>query len=62
MKKSIPVIDDHPFKSNEPDNSVIEIPVRNFRSSGKPDKFKFSRDSKKRWVRKSKGFKKKDSR
>ncbi len=61
IKTPIPVIDDHPFKSGEVDNSKIEIPVRKFRSSGKPDSFRFSKDSKKRWVRKSNSFKKKKS-
>ena len=65
IKTPIPVIDDHPFRSAE-DNSVIEIPVKKFRSAGKPDSFRFSGDSskdsfrkKKRWVRKSSSFKKK---
>ena len=54
IKTPIPVIDDHPFRSAE-DNSVIEIPVKKFRSAGKPDSFR----KKKRWVRKSSSFKKK---
>ncbi|RPI68621.1 MAG: DEAD/DEAH box helicase [Ignavibacteriales bacterium] len=59
IKTPIPVIEDHPFKSSEPDNSGVEIPVKKFRSSRKPDAFRFSRDSKKRWVRKSGSIKKK---
>jgi ATP-dependent RNA helicase RhlE len=62
IKTPIPVIDDHPFKSAVADNSIIEIPVKRFRSQKKTDSFKFSRDSKKRWVRKSAGFKKKAAR
>lgn len=58
IKTPIPVIDDHPYKS-ETDNSIIEIPIKKFRSSRKPDSFRSSRDSKKRWVRKSGSFKKK---
>ena len=65
IKTPIPVIDDHPFRSAE-DNSVIEIPVKKFRSAGKPDSFRFKGDSskdsfrkKKRWARKSSSFKKK---
>jgi ATP-dependent RNA helicase RhlE len=68
IKTPIPVIDDHPFKSAEPDNSIIEIPIKKFRSSSsrKPGSFRFSGNSpkesyrtKKRWVRKSSSFKKK---
>ena len=59
IKTPIPVIEDHPFKSAEAENISIEIPVKKFRSSRKPDSFRFSRDSKKRWVRKSRGFIKK---
>lgn len=60
IKIPIPVIDDHPFRSNEADNSNIEIPVRKFRSSTKkPNEFNPSSNSRKRWVRKSKSFKKK---
>ncbi len=62
IKTPIPVIEDHPYKSDQPDNSVIEIPVRKFKAKNRKDNFKFSRDNKKRWVRKSKGFKKKESR
>ena len=62
IKTPIPVIEEHPYKLNEADSSSIEMPVKKFRSSRKPDSFKFSRDSKKRWVRKSRGFKKKAER
>jgi ATP-dependent RNA helicase RhlE len=62
IKTPIPVIDDHPFRSGEAENSSIEIPVKRFRSSSKrPNEFNPSRDSKKRWVRKSHSFKKKRS-
>ena len=59
IKTPIPVIEDHPFKSGETENGSIEIPVKRFGSSRKPDSFRSSRDSKKRWVRKTSSFKKK---
>ena len=54
IKTPIPVIDDHPYKSVEAEAASFEIPVKKFRSSRKPDSFRFSRDSKKRWVKKFK--------
>jgi len=57
IKTSIPVIDDHPFKSGEAENNSIEIPVKKFKASKKPGSLHFSRDSKKRWVRKSRSKK-----
>ncbi|MDO8548917.1 MAG: DEAD/DEAH box helicase [Ignavibacteria bacterium] len=57
IKTPIPVIDDHPYKSGEAENNSIEIPVKKFKASKKPGSFHFSRDSKKRWVRKSRSKK-----
>jgi ATP-dependent RNA helicase RhlE len=66
IKTPIPVIEDHPFKSDVPDNSTIEIPVRKFRTSRKSGSYSFPKESpkgsfrtKKRWVRKPKSIKRK---
>lgn len=59
IRKPIPVIDDHPYKSNEAFTTVIEKPVRKFRASKKPGSFHAPKDSKKRWVRKSRSKNKK---
>jgi ATP-dependent RNA helicase RhlE len=52
IKIPIPVIDDHPFKSQEPENDIFEIPERKFRSK-KIGYVKFSGDYKKKRARKS---------
>ena len=64
IKTNIPVIEDHPFKSDDADNAVIEVPVKKFRPSKKKNGFRFSNESKKKRTgksrdRKSKRFSKK---
>jgi ATP-dependent RNA helicase RhlE len=68
IKIPIPIVEDHPFKSNKNDEDSIDIPIRRFRSSKKSGPYNSnknsSRDSfktKKRWVRKASSFKKKKS-
>ena len=61
IKTPITVIDDHPFKSGEAENSIVEIPIRNLRSSKKPRSFGLPKEKKKRWVRKSTSFKRNKS-
>jgi ATP-dependent RNA helicase RhlE len=61
IKTPITVIDDHPFKSGEAENSIVEIPIKNFRSSKKPGLFGLPKENKKRWVRKSSSFKRNKS-
>jgi ATP-dependent RNA helicase RhlE len=61
IKTPITVIDDHPFKSGEAENSIVEIPIKNFRSSKKPGSFGLPKENKKRWVRKSSSFKRNKS-
>ena len=61
IKTPITVIDDHPFKSGEAENSIVEIPIRNLRSSKKPRSFGLPKENKKRWVRKSSSFKRNKS-
>lgn len=53
IKTSIPVIEDHPFKSSESDNNNVEIPYKKFRSSNRSGSSRFSKNPGKRWVRKS---------
>jgi len=60
IKTPITVIDDHPFKSGEAENSIVEIPIKNFRSSQKQKSFGLPKENKKRWVRKSSSFKRKN--
>ncbi|MBS4035251.1 MAG: DEAD/DEAH box helicase [Ignavibacterium sp.] len=59
IKTPITVIDDHPYKSDEAENSIVEIPLKNFRSFQKQKSFGLLKENKKRWVRKSSSFKKK---
>ncbi len=59
IKTTIPVIEDHPFRSSEITQSGIEKPVRKFRTSRKPGSFHSHNDYKKRWAGKSRGFKSK---
>ena len=61
IKTPITVIDDHPFKSGEAENSIVEIPIRNLRSSQKQKSFGLPKENKKRWVRKSSSFKRNKS-
>lgn len=61
IKTPITVIDDHPFKSGEAENSIVEIPIKNFRSSQKQKSFGLPKENKKRWVRKSGSFKRNKS-
>jgi ATP-dependent RNA helicase RhlE len=61
IKTPITVIDDHPFKSGEAENSIVEIPIKNLRSSKKPGSFGLPKENKKRWVRKSSSFKRNKS-
>ena len=68
IKIPIPVIEDHPFKSNKNEDDTIEIPLRKFRSSKKSGSYRSNKNSsgdffqkKKKWVRKSSSFKKKKS-
>jgi ATP-dependent RNA helicase RhlE len=51
IKTSIPVIEDHPFKSNYSENNSPDVPVKKYRSSNKPGSSRFSKDPRKRWVR-----------
>jgi ATP-dependent RNA helicase RhlE len=53
IKTSIPVIEDHPFKLGEPENSSIDIPYKKFRTSNRSGSSRFSKNSGKRRFRKS---------
>ena len=59
IRTSIPVIEDHPFRSSEITQSSIEKPVKNFRASRKRSSFRSHNDYKKRWTGKSHSFKSK---
>ena len=68
IKTPIPVIEDHPFKSNKDEDDTIEIPLRKFRSSKKSSSYRPNKNSsndffqkKKKWVRKSSSFNRKKS-
>ena len=53
IKTTIPVIEDHPYRSSEAASNSFDVPVKKHRSSNKSGSSRFSRDPKKRWVRKS---------
>jgi ATP-dependent RNA helicase RhlE len=61
IKTPITVIDDHPFKSGETGNIIVQIPIKNLRSSKKPGSFGWPKKTKKRLVRKSSSFKRNKS-
>ncbi len=60
IKTPIPVIDDHPFNTNESDNINFEIPVKNFRSSKKRNSFRKPKNIQNKWMRKSRSKKSKN--
>ena len=49
IKTSIPVIEDHPFKSAGLETNSADVPVRKFRPSKKTRPFHSSKGSKRRW-------------
>lgn len=53
IKTTIPVIEDHPFKSNYSESNSFDVPVKKYRSSNKPGSSRFSKDPRKRWARRS---------
>lgn len=64
IKTPIPVIEDHPFPSNETVSNTAEKPVRKFRAAKRPGSFHSSKNSskasfrsKKKWGRSSRSFK-----
>ena len=68
IKTPIPVVEEHPFKSNKIEDEEIVIPIRKFRSSKKSNSYGTKKNSsndfftkKKKWVRKSKSSKRKKS-
>lgn len=60
IKTSIPVIEDHPFKSIENDNFDFDSPVKKFRSSKKRSSFSKPKNTQKKWMRKSRNKKSKN--